>query len=196
MGPVNVVKYLLGGMIAPLRYAFYKRRHHYMKRHKPLPQHLTAFAKNCTNPFRLQELEIRSTNLPILLRYEDKNSMAHAIETRLPFLDYRLLETSLSLAGKMKIRDGWSKWILRQAMDNRMPKDVVWRKNKFGFEAPEDAWLTQHASIMKQTVLNSPLLGEMVNKEALTRTYQRLDKRSRWRLYSTALWEKSFGVSA
>ncbi len=196
MGPLNIAKYLVGGLGAPARYAFYRRRHGYMRNHGPMPEHILAFARSSADDFALQELEIRSTNLPVLLRYEDKNSMAHSIETRLPFLDYRLLETSLSLPGSLKIRDGWTKWILRKAMDGRMPDAIVWRKNKFGFEAPEDIWLKRHGDEMKRTVTGSRLLGELADMKKLAAAYDGLDKRSRWRLYNTALWESTFSVTA
>lgn len=196
MGAVNMAKYLVGGLVAPLRYAFYKRRHRHFISHMPSPPHLAAFARNCFDSFSLQKLEIESTNLPILLRYEDKNSMAHGVEARLPFLDYRLLEFSLSLPDRYKIRDGWSKWILRRAMGGRLPDAVVWRKNKFGFEAPEDIWLGRHAEEMKRVVLASPLIRELTAVNALGEAMQRLDKRSRWRLYSLALWEREFAVAA
>ncbi|AHB47214.1 asparagine synthase [Hyphomicrobium nitrativorans NL23] len=196
MHPVNMAKYLVGALVAPARYAFYKRRHRHFDRHAPLPAPLSAFAKSCFDSFRLQKLEIESTNLPVLLRYEDKNSMAHSVEARLPFLDYRLLELSLSLPDRYKIRDGWSKWILRKTMTGRLPEAVAWRKNKFGFEAPEDIWLTKHAAEMQRTVLTSPLLGEMASANAFSKAMQRLDKRSRWRLYSVALWEREFKVAS
>lgn len=196
MGAVNMAKYLVGGMVAPARYTFYKLRHRHFTRHAARPPHLSAFARNCFDSFELQKLEIELTNLPILLRYEDKNSMAHSIEARLPFLDYRLLEMSLSLPDTYKIRDGWSKWILRKTMEKRMPAEIIWRKNKFGFEAPEDIWLQTHAAEIEKTVANSPLVRELTNAPALSSAMKRLDKRSRWRLYSLALWEKEFKVAA
>lgn len=196
MGPFNIAKYLIGGLVAPARHMFYRHRHSYIRNHGSVPAHIKAFARAGADDFALQELEIRSTNLPVLLRYEDKNSMAHGVETRLPFLDYRLLETSLSLPGALKIRDGWTKWILRRTMDKRMPDAIVWRKNKFGFEAPEDMWLTAHAKEMKSSVLKSDLLSELVDMKKLATAYDNLDKRSRWRLYNTALWEKAFSVAS
>lgn len=196
MGSVNMAKYLVGGMVAPARYAFYKQRHRHFTRHAARPPHLSAFARNCFDSFELQKLEIESTNLPILLRYEDKNSMAHSIEARLPFLDYRLLEMSLSLPDTYKIRDGWSKWILRKTMETRMPAEIVWRKNKFGFEAPEDIWLRTHAAEIEKVVAASPLVRELTNASGLSSAMKRLDKRSRWRLYSLALWEKEFKIAA
>ena len=79
--------------------------------------------------------------LPSYLRYEDRNSMAFSIEARLPFLDYRLVEFAFLLPNEFKLRDGWTKYILRRGMENRLPDLIVKRKDKLGFITPEDAWL-------------------------------------------------------
>ena len=60
--------------------------------------------------------QVLSLNLPMLLHFEDRNSMAHGIEARVPFLDYRLVEFSVALNEDLKIRDGWTKAVLRTAM--------------------------------------------------------------------------------
>uniref|UniRef100_UPI000AC310BC asparagine synthetase B family protein n=1 Tax=Ralstonia sp. RL TaxID=1839756 RepID=UPI000AC310BC len=196
MGFINTAKYLVGGLSAPARYRFYQYRHRYLKSVPSMPDQLRAFAKACLDEFALQNLEITRTNLPILLRYEDKNSMAHSIETRLPFLDYRALEAALSIPAQYKIRGGWTKWVLRQGMSEKMPSTVVWRKNKLGFEAPEDLWLSKHQAIMKMKVQQSCLLGKLCNMDSLSSMFSKLDLRTQWRLYSTALWEECFGVKS
>ncbi|RJG04672.1 asparagine synthase (glutamine-hydrolyzing) [Noviherbaspirillum cavernae] len=194
MGFLNTAKYLIAGLSAPARYRFYRYQHRYLKALPPLPSQLSAYSRACLDEFALQELEISKTNLPILLRYEDKNSMAHSIETRLPFLDYRALEAALSIPAGFKIKDGWTKWVLRKGMADKMPASIVWRKNKLGFEAPEDLWLGKHRSQMKSTVLASPLLNKLCDIATLGAMYEKLDLRTQWRLYSTALWEEKFGV--
>ena len=192
----NAMKYLIAGTLAPLRFQYYRHKHRYLLNRPAFPSHLSDYSRCIWNAFQLQKLEVESTNLPVLLRYEDKNSMAHSIETRLPFLDYRVLEAALSLPLQYKIKDGWSKWLLRRGMENRMPDTIVWRKNKFGFEAPEVLWLKQHAREMQHQVQNSPLLRDITRAEALEKQYPALDLRSQWRLYSIALWEQRFGVTA
>jgi asparagine synthase (glutamine-hydrolysing) len=195
MNAISIAKYSAAGLIAPARYFYYKRRHSYFRDHGPIPPHLIRFAKSLRNVFDLQVLELESTSLPVLLRYEDKNSMAHSIEARLPFLDYRLVELNLSLPETMKINNGWTKWILRKAMDGRMPDPVVWRKNKFGFEAPEHLWLKAHHREMEKAVFGSPLIKEHVDLRRLKAGYGRLDGRSKWRLYSLALWAEKFRIA-
>lgn len=76
-----------------------------------------------------------------LLRYADRNSMAHGTEVRLPFLSHELVEFIFSLPGNFKIRQGWTKWILRETMKDKLPADITWRKNKVGFEPPQKVWM-------------------------------------------------------
>ena len=80
--------------------------------------------------------------LPALLRYVDRNSMAFSIEDRLPFLDWRLVEYAMSLPLNAKIDGGWSKAIMRKALD--MPEIIRRRRDKIGFYTPEKAWMDAH----------------------------------------------------
>jgi asparagine synthase (glutamine-hydrolysing) len=85
-----------------------------------------------------------ATSLAVLLRYEDRNSMAFSVEARVPFLDYRLVEFAFSVPYIYKIHEGWSKWLLRQAMEGVMPESVRLRKDKLGFPTPQLHWLRQN----------------------------------------------------
>jgi asparagine synthase (glutamine-hydrolysing) len=146
--------------------------------------------------YALQKREIERTNLPVLLRYEDKNSMAHAVETRLPFLDYRLVEFSTSVAKDLKLKDGWGKYLLRKAMEQRMPADIVWRKHKFGFESPESKWMRQHAATIDKTIANSAIVQSICQNNALgPEPLANLNQGLRWRLFSLAKWAEAFAIS-
>lgn len=82
------------------------------------------------------------SSLPTLLHYEDRNSMAHSIESRVPFLDHRLVELLFQLPAEDKINHGWTKYILRESMSNVLPQEIQWRKDKKGFVTPgEISWL-------------------------------------------------------
>lgn len=80
-------------------------------------------------------------SLPCLLRYEDKNSMAFSIESRVPYLDQELVEYILALPPEAIIRDGWSRIILREAMRGTLPERIRRRRWKVGFTTPEIRWL-------------------------------------------------------
>jgi asparagine synthase (glutamine-hydrolysing) len=79
--------------------------------------------------------------LPLYLRVEDRNSMAHSIEARLPFLDYRLVSLALTLGPEWKMRGGTNKFLLREAMRECIPESVRVRKDKMGFPTPARTWL-------------------------------------------------------
>jgi asparagine synthase (glutamine-hydrolysing) len=81
------------------------------------------------------------SGLDELLRYADRNSMAHGREVRLPFLDHKLVEFIFSLPANFKIHEGWTKWMLRNAMDKKLPHEIVWRKDKVGYEPPQQQWM-------------------------------------------------------
>ncbi|HET6253847.1 MAG TPA: asparagine synthase (glutamine-hydrolyzing) [Puia sp.] len=83
-----------------------------------------------------------TNGLEELLRYADRNSMAHGVEIRLPFLDHRLAEFLFSLPARFKIREGWTKWLLRITTGTALPPEIVWRKDKIGYEPPQYQWMT------------------------------------------------------
>lgn len=78
-----------------------------------------------------------------LLRYADRNSMAFSLEVRLPYLSHLLVEYAFSLPSDMKIRGGWTKWLMRQAYTELLPQDIAWRKEKIGYEPPQQKWLSR-----------------------------------------------------
>ncbi|WP_184231722.1 asparagine synthase (glutamine-hydrolyzing) [Bosea sp. WAO] len=80
------------------------------------------------------------SNLSMLLHWEDRNSMAHGIEARVPFLDHPLVEFSLALGNDHKIVGADTKRVLRRAMEAILPPAVLQRRDKLGFATPEQAW--------------------------------------------------------
>lgn len=84
--------------------------------------------------------------IPQILHNEDGNSMAFSIEARVPFLDYRIVEFAIALNAEYKIRNQWSKWIIRKACKNYLPRAIAKRRNKMGFPAPFARWLREGQS--------------------------------------------------
>ncbi len=76
-----------------------------------------------------------------LLRYADRNSMAHGREARLPFLSHELVEYIFNLPSHFKIRQGRTKWLLRESMSKSLPAEIAWRRDKVGFEPPQKTWM-------------------------------------------------------
>jgi len=79
--------------------------------------------------------------LPYLLHFDDRNSMAHSVESRVPFLDYRLVEFCLSLPPDFKIKNGVRKHILRKAFEDKLPESILNRFDKMGFPTPQNYWM-------------------------------------------------------
>lgn len=196
MSPARIAAYLAFFSRAWPRYRVYRHRHRHLRHAPPLPEHLHRYAQASRDAFDLQRLEITELNLPALLRYEDKNSMAYGIETRLPFLDYEFLELALSLPNEHKIHNGWTKYALRLAMQNTLPDSIVWRRDKRGFEAPDKSWLSRHDASIRGEVGRSPLLAEICRTDYLNDRFAGLDMDTRWRLFCCALWERNMNVTA
>lgn len=76
-----------------------------------------------------------------LLRYADRNSMAHSREVRLPFLDHNLVEFVFKLPERLLVQDGWTKWILREAFRGIVPEEISNRVDKLGYMPPQQKWL-------------------------------------------------------
>jgi asparagine synthase (glutamine-hydrolysing) len=121
------------------------------------------------------------SGLPRLLHYADRSSMAHAIESRMPFLDYRLMEFCASIPASYKLHDGWTKYIARVAMQGRLPDSVTWRKNKQGWPAPDRYWfggelrnwacsIIEHSELLKslgfsggaESLLDAPVMNPFI----------------------------------
>lgn len=93
----------------------------------------------------MSRAQLLHTSLPVQLKWADRDSMAHSVESRVPFLDYRLVEFVLGCPDTFKIAGGWTKWILRRALADRLPREIVRRTDKMGFVTPEMAWVREHS---------------------------------------------------
>lgn len=127
---------------------------------------------------------LTETNLPQLLRYEDRNSMAHSIESRVPFLDHRLVECCVNLPDSHKLGPRWTKDILRQTMRDRLPREIVWRTDKVGFETPETAWMTDAAgqALYDRTIHDDAAVFDLLDRETYRRVASQLTPNMRFRL--------------
>jgi len=126
-----------------------------------------------------------------LLRYADRNSMAHAVEVRLPFLNYQLVEFLFTLPPHLKIKDGWTKWLLRASMEKLLPKDIVWRKDKVGFEPPQKQWMQnplvqERIRDAKKILFEKNILSSSVLKKSITPTEAHSADNKDWRYWSAS----------
>ncbi len=141
----------------------------------------------------LQISEISSQQLPHLLKYEDRNSMAHSIEARVPYVEVDCIETSLRIPPAERIRNGYTKYPLRCLAERILPPSIAWRRNKFGFEAPVSLWLGRHRPLMGREVRDSAILRQICR---FLPPLESLGLEMQWRLYNIAIWERLFNVQA
>jgi asparagine synthase (glutamine-hydrolysing) len=107
-----------------------------------LPQVELPIGYSPTAPLRdRQLLDVTLASLPTLLRYEDSNSMGNSIESRLPFLDYRVMEFGVALPEALKLRGGHGKWIVREAVTGKIPDSIRIARFKKGFNVQQDRWI-------------------------------------------------------
>lgn len=140
--------------------------------------------------------------LPSLLRFEDRNAMKFSIESRTPFLDYRIIKLLFETEAVYKIHNGWSKWILRNSMCDFIPDKVVWRRDKKGFPTPERKWMIR----LKDDFINTLNEGknemnEYFNVDEIIKNYEfivlnkNIKSHFMWKIYNFAKWKKMYGVT-
>jgi asparagine synthase (glutamine-hydrolysing) len=149
--------------------------------HKPIVTKLNDILHFNTTELGLEEL----------LRYADRNSMAHGIEVRLPFLDHELVEFIFSLPSSFKINNGCTKWLLRTAMNNKIPNEIVWQKEKTGFEPPQQAWmenktLQDYIHEAKKKLVTANILNPQVLHKKIIATTAHADNNYDWRYLCAA----------
>lgn len=133
-----------------------------------------------------------------LLRYEDRNSMAFSIESRVPFLDHRLVEMIRALPNNHKIHQGWSKFVLRKMLDKKIDDKVVWRKDKKGFVTPQQDWKNELTAILS-TELRDSNMPSIMNREYVIELCDKALSNSShlsefWRAYSLVKWYNIFNL--
>lgn len=106
---------------------------------------------------------IQITHLPHMLHWEDRNSMANSIESRVPFLDHRLVEKSFYIPDQLKLHQGETKYILRESMKPYVPEIILKRKDKIGFATPTSYWT--------HTVLKSAIMDMVHSSGFLSRDW-------------------------
>lgn len=132
-----------------------------------------------------------ATVLPTILRNFDRLSMAHGIEVRMPFMDWRLVTYVMSLPDSAKSTNGYSKWVARAAMKGQMPESIRMGKRKVGFNSPMPSWLNGPLQPWVHGVLEkkNDAFNEIVDLDALKTRVHSLGKLHQWDWNSTGrLW--------
>ncbi len=112
---------------------------------------------------------IRNITIPALLHYEDRSSMAHSIESRVPFLDYRLVELGVNLKPQFLSHRGISRPLYRKALKQYLPEEVVNRKDKLGFPVPFAEWTkgSLKGFVKENLISGNNILFDYIDKKHL-----------------------------
>ncbi len=129
-------------------------------------------AMDSTQPdYQLQpilESAVSKAPLPLYLRIEDRNASAHSIESRVPFLDYRLVEFLFRLPDNWRIRGPWNKYVQREGLKGRIPEIVRTRIDKMGFPTGRKNWFA--------SILYEPLHALFSSQKTRERGIYRIDQ--------------------
>ncbi|MFY7880617.1 MAG: asparagine synthase (glutamine-hydrolyzing) [Lacibacter sp.] len=126
-----------------------------------------------------------------LLHYADRNSMAHGVEIRLPFLSHELAEFVFSMPSRFKIHNGYTKWLLRSSMKNQLPEKIVYRTDKIGYEPPQLEWM-QHTVFQdriqegRKKLVHSGILNPEVLKQPVSAKSAYASENYDWRYLCAA----------
>lgn len=125
-----------------------------------------------------------------LLKTADRNSMNFSIESRFPYLDYRLVTFAMSVPSAYKIHEGWTKYLSRKSFEGLINEKILWRKDKLGFPTPQKEWFEMgFGSFAKDYISKSEFLKSLnvnVNGE--------FSHKILWRLTNIAAWAKAFKI--
>lgn len=144
------------------------------------------------------QLDVGSLVLPSLLRYEDRNSMAHSIEARVPFLDHRLVEFLFTLPEEWKIKGITTKHILREAMKGILPEYIRTRKDKIGFRPAPELVFSYISRQFDNLIRNETVFEhQWFDPEGLRKILETPDRSTEmefilWRLINIKLWARQF----
>lgn len=123
--------------------------------------------------------------------------MAFSIEARLPFLDCNLVEFACKLPTEKKIKNGWTKHILREAVGGIVPDDIRWRKKKIGFEVTSAEWMEKlKPDIIKRFSSDNYISQYFIDGKSIVKGVLsgKISTAFLWRAYNLELWMEKFGL--
>jgi asparagine synthase (glutamine-hydrolysing) len=136
------------------------------------------------------------TLLPALLQVEDRMSMAHGLESRVPFLDHKLVEFAATIPADIKFKDGEMKHIFREVVRPVLPEAIMNRKDKMGFPTPVVEWMTGDAKEFIHDILSSnrALSRDLVNNRLVLEQLNQEKQfgRKGWGLLCLEIWQQEF----
>jgi asparagine synthase (glutamine-hydrolysing) len=196
--PIEVKQYI-GKLMGKQRYELDWLNKQYLKFNQADPFLLSGQSVN--NVKQTLYGQIMHNNLPMLLHWEDRDSMAHSVESRVPFLDYRLVELIYGMPTSYKIKDGVTKLILRDSLSGILPNKIRDRMSKLGFVTSEEIWVKSHIDLFRQKLIEAIQAshGILAEERTLEIFNNIISGRQKfdfwlWRVINFGQWIKTFNV--
>jgi asparagine synthase (glutamine-hydrolysing) len=147
-------------------------------------------------------IQLAHTSLPMQLHWEDRDSMAHSVESRAPFLDVNLVEYLYGLPDHFRYAQGETKRVLRFAMRKTVPDTILDRRDKMGFVTPESIWVkNQGKAFFQKAIARAVDNSDGVIQPSATRFFQEMIEGKRrfsqslWRVAVFGMWVDRFNVA-
>jgi asparagine synthase (glutamine-hydrolysing) len=164
---------------------------------------ITPYTRNQPKSVRaMSEDYLKNFGLHSLLKYEDRNSMAFSVESRVPFLDFRIVEYALNLPTNLKINKGIRKYVLRESFKNILPTVIYNRYDKLGFPTPQERWTISNAGKIDQLLHESLLeLKDLFSINSFRNSLKLLQRGDSsfiflsWRIILFARWKRQYQVN-
>ena len=190
------MSWLAAYVLAPrLRQHVIRRRIDFMRPElaREVLELVSRIAAVSRDPYAARVADLTQFSLPALLRFEDRNSMAHSVEARVPYVDRAVIDCGLRLPDTQLLQHGFTKYPLRLLAQRLLPTAIAWRRAKIGFEPPTQTWLSEFAPQMQAEVADSSLIMQLCRRKL---PLDALAAPLRWRLYNLARWQKLFAVNS
>jgi asparagine synthase (glutamine-hydrolysing) len=148
--------------------------------------------------------DVTERNLPAVLGITDRNSMAHSLEARVPFLDHRIVELAFNLPPAFKIGGGMRKRIVREIGQRHLPQSVLRRTDSIGFGTPQGRWMhnalrgviedAAEADVIQHNPIFDGAAARSLVKKYLSGKHSPEEERQVWNLYALRTWFETFGI--
>ena len=151
------------------------------------------------NDSRRYILDQLKCNLSMLLHYEDRNSMAHSIESRVPFMDPFLAQCAFKMPIGYKLKDGITKYVVREGLKDVLPEKIRNRYSKLGFVTPEDQWINNDSGTFRKEIEQAAeILEPLLKKDTVMAWFDRIEGNVQrmdfmpWRIICAGHWVRLF----
>lgn len=138
--------------------------------------------------------DFQKLRIPYWNNAMDKSMMSIPIEVRFPFLDYKLVDFALQLPSSMHYKNGWTKYLLRKLLNDKIPKKIVWKKDKVGFSVPKDNWINNHSEYYEQRIFNNSAIEQIFDIDKLRTGWNQIEINQKWRIINFAIWSELFDL--